>query len=75
MHVKLTSRKNQMVAHAFTRSFGQVLGIAIGGGILTSGLSKRLPTDFVGGNGNVAFSAIPAIKSLSVPRIIVLTRR
>ena len=53
-----------MTAHAFTRSFGQILGIAIGGTILTSQLSKKLPTDFVGGNGNFALAGVPEIRSL-----------
>lgn len=59
------TRSVKMIAFVFTRNLGQILGIATAGTVLTSGLSKRLPTAFAGGDGNIALSLIPSIKTLS----------
>ncbi|GAA5958888.1 hypothetical protein JCM3765_000766 [Sporobolomyces pararoseus] len=55
--------------YGFTRSFGQVFGIAIGSTILQNRLNKLLPPGFAErfGSGEIAFAAIPVIKTLDEP--------
>ncbi|GAA5979108.1 hypothetical protein JCM5350_007068 [Sporobolomyces pararoseus] len=55
--------------YGFTRSFGQVFGIAIGSTILQNRLNKLLPPGFAEqfGSGEIAFAAIPVIKTLPEP--------
>lgn len=51
---------------AFSRSFGQVLGITLGGTILNNQLAIHLPSDYSNsiGGANSAFANIPTIKYL-----------
>lgn len=55
-----------MAFHAFTRSFGQVFGIAIGGTILQNQLTKKLPNAFAEQLGSDVYAAIPLIRTLYV---------
>ncbi|GAA5833067.1 hypothetical protein JCM11251_006502 [Rhodosporidiobolus azoricus] len=58
-----------MAFYGFVRSFGQVFGIAIGSTVLQNELAKKLPEAFAAqfGQGEIAFAAIPYIKSLDEP--------
>ncbi|KAK4704677.1 hypothetical protein P7C70_g1530, partial [Phenoliferia sp. Uapishka_3] len=60
-----------MAFFAFSRSFGQVIGIAIGSTILQNELVKRLPQafyeEFGAGSSDLAYSSIVIIKTLSEP--------
>ncbi|GAA6025386.1 hypothetical protein JCM11491_002701 [Sporobolomyces phaffii] len=55
--------------YGFTRSFGQVFGIAIGSTVLQNRLNSLLPAAFLDqfGSGDIAFAAIPVIKTLDEP--------
>ncbi|GAA5825806.1 hypothetical protein JCM5353_002439 [Sporobolomyces roseus] len=55
--------------YGFTRSFGQVFGIAIGSSILQNRLNSLLPSEFLAqfGSGEIAFAAIPIIETLEEP--------
>ncbi|GAA5933720.1 uncharacterized protein JCM15063_001393 [Sporobolomyces koalae] len=56
--------------YAFVRAFGQVFGIAIGSTILQNRLSTALPPAFAeqfGSGGEIAFAAIPVIRTLNEP--------
>ncbi|GAA5857427.1 hypothetical protein JCM3766R1_002921, partial [Sporobolomyces carnicolor] len=55
--------------YGFTRAFGQVFGIAIGSTILQNRLNELLPAAFLErfGSGEIAFAAIPVIKTLEEP--------
>ncbi|GAA5874035.1 hypothetical protein JCM16303_002669 [Sporobolomyces ruberrimus] len=55
--------------YGFTRSFGQVFGIAIGSTVLQNRLNDLLPVAFAEqfGSGDIAFAAIPVIKTLPEP--------
>ena len=56
-----------MSFHAFSRSFGQVLGITIGGVILNNQLAKKLPEAFLNtlpGGASSAYSNILVVKTL-----------
>ncbi|GAA5907394.1 MDR family MFS transporter [Sporobolomyces salmoneus] len=56
--------------YGFIRAAGQVFGISIGSSILSNKLNSTLPPQLLaqlGGSGDVAFAAIPVIKTLPEP--------
>lgn len=54
----------QMAFFEFTRAFGQVFGIAIGGTILQNQLYAKLPAAFTEQLGPDLYAAIPLIRTL-----------
>ncbi|GAA6026165.1 hypothetical protein JCM11491_006596 [Sporobolomyces phaffii] len=56
--------------YGFNRAAGQVFGISIGSSILQNRLNATLPRELLaklGGGGEIAFAAIPVIKTLPEP--------
>ncbi|GAA5985852.1 hypothetical protein JCM11641_005320 [Rhodosporidiobolus odoratus] len=67
--LKPAQQPHAMAFFGFVSAFGQVFGIAIGSTILQNQLAKTLPADFAAqfGEGEIAYAAIPYIKSLDEP--------
>lgn len=62
-------KKKKSAFYGFIRAAGQVFGISIGSSILQNRLNTNLPPQLLerfGGSGDIAFAAIPIIKTLSV---------
>ncbi|KAJ6470866.1 iron permease [Mycena sanguinolenta] len=68
--IPVSKNANALALFIFTRNFGLIWGIAIGGTILQNELQSHLPADFVAlfpGRVEIAYSTIPLIRTLPEP--------